>query len=129
MENYSLSILAEVEAESIYVFREVAAQFERRVMMYSVSKDSSVVTRLAQKAFAPGRVPFPLLHVDTSFKFPEMYAIRDRVCGEAGVVPRVFAKQPALGAGANSWDLGTQRCCVPGCSVSRPSQGARSKRF
>jgi len=111
MRDYSLSVLAELEAESIHIFREVAAEFERPVMMYSVGKDSSVMLRLAQKAFAPGKIPFPLLHVDTSFKFAEMYAFRDRVCREAGVELRVHANQEALDAGANPWDLGTQRCC------------------
>jgi len=111
MQDYSLSVLAELEAESIHIFREVAAEFERPVMLYSVGKDSSVMLRLAQKAFAPGKIPFPLLHVDTSFKFQEMYAFRDRVCREAGVELRVYANQEALDAGANPWDLGTQRCC------------------
>src|SRR4026208_2144718 len=111
MQDYSLSVLAELEAESIHIFREVAAEFERPVMMYSVGKDSSVMLRLAQKAFAPGKIPFPLLHVDTAYKFAEMYAFRDRVCREAGVELRVYANQEALDAGANPWDLGTQRCC------------------
>jgi sulfate adenylyltransferase subunit 2 len=111
MQSYSLPILAELEAEAIHVLREVAAEFERPVMMYSVGKDSSVLLRLAQKAFAPGRIPFPLLHVDTEYKFAEMYAFRDRVCRDAGVELRVYANRAALDAGANPWDLGTQRCC------------------
>jgi sulfate adenylyltransferase subunit 2 len=111
MERYSLSVLEELEAESIYILREVVSQFERPVMMYSVGKDSSVLLRLAQKAFAPGRIPFPLLHVDTSYKFPEMYAFRDRVCRESNVELRVFANRPALDAGANPRDVGTQRFC------------------
>jgi sulfate adenylyltransferase subunit 2 len=108
---FSLSVLEELEAEAIHVFREVATEFERPVMMYSVGKDSSVLLRLAQKAFAPGRIPFPLLHVDTEFKFAEMYAFRDRACREAQVELRVFANRAALDAGANPWDLGTQKCC------------------
>jgi len=111
MESYALPVLDELEAESIHVLREMAGQFERPVMMYSVGKDSSVLLRLAQKAFWPGRIPFPLLHVDTSYKFPEMYAFRDRVCREAGVELRVHANRQALDAGANPWDLGTMRCC------------------
>ena len=111
MENYSIPILAGLEAEAIHVLREVAAEFERPVMMYSVGKDSSVLLRLAQKAFAPGRIPFPFLHVDTEYKFAEMYAFRDKVCAEAGVELRVHANRAALDAGANPWDLGTQRCC------------------
>ena len=111
MKNYSISALEGLEAEAIHILREVAAEFERPVMMYSVGKDSSCLLRLAQKAFAPGRIPFPLLHVDTEYKFTEMYAFRDRVCAEAGVELRVHANRAALDAGANPWDLGTQRCC------------------
>ena len=81
---YSLTVLRRLEAESIHILREVAAEFERPVMLYSIGKDSSVLLRLAQKAFHPGRIPFPLLHIDTAYKFPEMYAFRDRVCAEVG---------------------------------------------
>ena len=70
MDRHRLSNLKTLEAESIHIMREVAAEFERPVMLYSVGKDSSVMVRLAQKAFAPGRLPFPLLHVDTGYKFP-----------------------------------------------------------
>ena len=111
MDDYSLPVLAGLEAEAIHILRETAAEAERPVMMYSVGKDSSVLLRLAQKAFAPGRVPFPLLHVDTSYKFAEMYAFRDRVCREAGVELRVHANRAALEAGAHPAKLGTQRCC------------------
>ena len=72
-----LSHLQQLEAESIHIFREVAAEFEKPVMLYSIGKDSSVMLRLAQKAFYPGPIPFPLLHVDTSYKFKEMIAFRD----------------------------------------------------
>ncbi len=106
-ETYSLSVLRRLEAESIHILREVAAEFERPVLMYSVGKDSSVLLRLAQKAFHPGRIPFPLLHVDTAYKFPEMYAFRDRVCAELGVELRVLRNEAALAADANPWDLGT----------------------
>jgi sulfate adenylyltransferase subunit 2 len=110
-ETYSISVLRRLEAESLHIFREVAAECERPVMMYSVGKDSSVLLRLAQKAFYPGRIPFPLLHVDTSYKFPEMYEFRDRVCREAGVELRVHKNDAALAANANPWDLGTVKCC------------------
>ena len=110
-ETYSLSVLRRLEAESIHILREVAAEFERPVMMYSVGKDSSVLLRLAQKAFHPGRIPFPLLHIDTAYKFPEMYAFRDRVCAELGVELRVLRNEAALAADANPWDLGTVKCC------------------
>jgi len=111
VEHYSLSMLDRLEAESIHILREVAAEFERPVMMYSAGKDSSVLLRLAQKAFHPGRIPFPFLHVDTSYKFPEMYEFRDRVCAEAGVELRVRRNDAALAAGANPADLGTVKCC------------------
>lgn len=111
MSKYNLSHLDQLEAESIHIMREVVAEFERPVMLYSVGKDSSVMVRLAQKAFAPGRIPFPLLHVDTSYKFREMYEFRDAYCKEIGVDLHVFSNQPALDDGANPWDLGTSRCC------------------
>ena len=69
--------LRALEAESIYILREAAAEFARPVMLYSIGKDSSVMLRLAQKAFYPGKIPFPLLHIDTSYKFPEMIQFRD----------------------------------------------------
>src|ERR1700740_2256770 len=72
-----LDHLRALEAESIQILREVVAEFERPVMLYSIGKDSSVLLRLAQKAFYPGKIPFPLLHIDTSYKFPEMIEFRD----------------------------------------------------
>jgi len=111
-ESYRLGYLGELEAESIHIIREVAAEFEHPVILYSVGKDSSVLVRLAQKAFAPGRIPFPLLHVDTTLKFPEMYAFRDRFCREIGVDLRVYQPTEALTAGVNPWDLGTVKCCA-----------------
>jgi sulfate adenylyltransferase subunit 2 len=71
--------LKQLEAESIHIFREVAAEFDNPVMLYSVGKDSSVLLHLARKAFAPGKIPFPLLHVDTTWKFQEMIAFRDEI--------------------------------------------------
>ncbi len=85
--NYKISHLKELEAESIYIMREVAAEFENPVMLYSVGKDSSVMVRLAEKAFAPGKVPFPLMHIDSKWKFKEMIEFRDK-----------YAKE-------NNWDL------------------------
>ena len=80
-----LSCLRLLEAESIHVMREAAAEFRRPVMLYSVGKDSSVMLHLARKAFHPSAPPFPLLHIDTTWKFPEMYEFRDRVASEPGV--------------------------------------------
>ncbi len=79
---YSLSHLAELEAESIAIMREVAAEFANPVMLYSIGKDSSVMVRLAQKAFAPGKIPFPLMHIDSQWKFREMISFRDNFCRE-----------------------------------------------
>ncbi|MDD5225729.1 MAG: sulfate adenylyltransferase subunit CysD [Candidatus Omnitrophica bacterium] len=112
MENYRLSKLKLLEAESIHILREVAASFERPVMLYSVGKDSSVMVRLAQKAFYPGKIPFPLLHIDTTMKFKEMYTFRDRFTKEIGADLRVYTNRDALAQGANPWDLGTIKCCA-----------------
>lgn len=84
--SYQLSHLRQLEAESIHIIREVAAEFQKPVMLYSIGKDSAVMLRLAQKAFAPGKLPFPLLHVDTRWKFREMYELRERVSREISEV-------------------------------------------
>jgi len=112
MENYRLSNLDMLEAESIQIIREVAASFERPVMLYSAGKDSSVMVRLAQKAFYPGKIPFPLLHVDTTMKFKEMYAFRDRFAKEIGADLKVYTFDKAVRQGANPWTLGTVKCCT-----------------
>jgi len=106
-----LSHLRALEAESIYILREAAAEFARPVMLYSIGKDSSVMLRLAQKAFFPGKIPFPLLHVDTSYKFPEMIEFRDRYTRELGAELIVHQNREALEGGANPFVLGTQKCC------------------
>jgi sulfate adenylyltransferase subunit 2 len=103
--------LRALEAESIYILREAAAEFARPVMLYSIGKDSSVMLRLAQKAFFPGKIPFPLLHIDTSYKFPEMIEFRDRYTKELGAELIVRQNREALQAGANPFALGTQKCC------------------
>jgi sulfate adenylyltransferase subunit 2 len=106
-----LDHLKMLEAESIFILREAAAEFARPVMMYSIGKDSSVMLRLAQKAFYPGKIPFPLLHVDTSFKFPEMIEFRDWYAKHVGAELIVHKNQKALDDGANPYALGTQKCC------------------
>jgi sulfate adenylyltransferase subunit 2 len=111
-ETYNLTNLQQLEAESIAIIREVVAEFENPVMLYSVGKDSSVMVRLAQKAFHPGRIPFPLQHVDTTMKFPEMYQFRDSFCRELGLDLRVHTNRQALDSGVNPYDLGTQKCCA-----------------
>jgi sulfate adenylyltransferase subunit 2 len=80
--NYNLTNLQELEAEAIHIIREVAAEFENPVMLYSIGKDSSVMVRLAEKAFYPGKVPFPLMHIDSKWKFREMVEFRDRYARE-----------------------------------------------
>ncbi len=85
MNRYSLTHLQQLEAESIHIIREVAAEFENPVMLYSIGKDSSVMVRLAMKAFHPGKLPFPLLHIDTRWKFREMIQFRDSFCQEHGL--------------------------------------------
>jgi len=111
MLNHTTSHLDQLEAESIHIMREVAAEFERPVMMYSVGKDSSVMLRLAQKAFYPQKIPFPLLHVDTGYKFREMYAFRDKMAKDLGAELIVHRNEEAISDGTNPFDLGTQRCC------------------
>jgi sulfate adenylyltransferase subunit 2 len=109
---YTLSHLRHLEAESIHVLREVAAEFERPVLLYSIGKDSSVLLRLAQKAFQPGRIPFPLMHVDTGYKFRAMTEFRDVVAREIGTPLIVWRNEAAIADGANPFALGTQRCCA-----------------
>src|SRR6266852_1308016 len=106
-----INYLRALEAESIHILREAVAEFARPVMLYSIGKDSSVMLRLAQKAFHPGKIPFPLLHIDTSYKFPEMVEFRDRYAREIGAELIVHKNQEALDAGANPFVLGTQKCC------------------
>jgi sulfate adenylyltransferase subunit 2 len=106
-----LNHLRALEAESIYILREAAAEFARPVMLYSIGKDSSVMLRLAEKAFFPGKIPFPLLHIDTSYKFREMIEFRDAYTRQIGVELIVHKNQAALDAGANPFSLGTQKCC------------------
>jgi sulfate adenylyltransferase subunit 2 len=103
--------LQQLEAESIFILREAAAEFARPVMLYSIGKDSSVMLRLAQKAFHPGKIPFPLLHIDTSYKFPEMIAFRDWYAKQVNAELIVHTNRKALDAGANPYLLGTQKCC------------------
>src|SRR3569833_399718 len=110
-DSLTLTHLRMLEAESIHIMREVVAEFQRPVMLYSIGKDSSVMLRLAQKAFFPGKIPFPLLHIDTSYKFPEMIAFRDWYAREVAAELIVHTNRKALDEGANPYSLGTQKCC------------------
>jgi len=102
-----LTHLEQLEAESIHILREVVAEAERPVMLYSVGKDSAVMLHLARKAFFPAPPPFPLLHVDTTWKFRDMYALRDRVAREAGVELIVHRNPEAERLGINPFDHGS----------------------
>lgn len=102
--------LKQLEAESIHIMREVVAEFKNPVMLYSVGKDSSVMIRLAQKAFYPGKFPFPLMHVDTGYKFPEMYEFRDKLAKEIGARLIVEKNEEWVGK-AHPYTLGPDKCC------------------
>src|SRR6202167_5932247 len=106
-----LDHLKTLESESMFILREAAAEFARPVMLYSIGNDSSVMLRLAQKAFYPGKIPFPLLHIDTSYKFPEMIEFRDWYAKHVGAELIVHMNKKALQDGANPFTLGTQKCC------------------
>jgi sulfate adenylyltransferase subunit 2 len=108
----TLDHLRVLEAESIHIFREVAAELARPVLLYSIGKDSSVLLRLAQKAFYPGPIPFPLLHIDTTYKFREMIEFRDRQAAEIGATLIVHTNIAAIAAGTQPYAVGTERCCA-----------------
>jgi sulfate adenylyltransferase subunit 2 len=103
----TLTHLQRLEAEAIHIMREAAAEFERPVMLYSAGKDSSVLLHLAKLAFAPAKPPFPLLHVDTMWKFKAMYALRDRAAAEAGMELIVHRNPEAEERGINPLDHGS----------------------
>ena len=105
----TLTHLRALEAEAIHIMREVAAEFDNPVMLYSIGKDSSVMLRLAMKAFAPGKLPFPLMHVDTTFKFREMYEFRDSLCENNDLDLIVHVNQDAVAAGINPFDHGSSK--------------------
>src|ERR1700747_2707829 len=109
MGSKSMSHLDSLEAVSIYIIRDVVAEASHPAMLYSIGKDSSVMLRLAQKAFFPGKIPFPLLHIDTGYKFPEMIEFRDNYTREISAELIVHKNQEALEAGANPFVLGTQK--------------------
>lgn len=106
---HKLSQLRQLEAESIQIIREAAAEFDNPVMMYSVGKDSSVMLRLAEKAFAPGPLPFPLLHVDTTWKFQDMYRYRDKIEAELKGELIKHVNQDGVAMGMNPFDYGSKK--------------------
>ena len=104
-----LTHLKQLEAESIHIIREVAAEFDNPVMLYSIGKDSAVMLHLAQKAFAPGRPPFPLMHVDTTWKFQDMIALRDKQAKEYGWDLIVHVNQEGVDANINPFTAGSAK--------------------
>lgn len=104
-----LTHLKQLEAESIHIIREVAAEFDNPVMMYSVGKDSAVMLHLARKAFYPGTPPFPLMHVDTTWKFREMIEFRDKMAAEAGMDLIVHTNEEGRAANINPFDHGSRK--------------------
>ncbi len=109
MSSYNLTHLKQLEAESIHIIREVAAEFQNPVMLYSIGKDSAVMVRLAQKAFAPGRLPFPLMHVNTTWKFREMIAFRDKFCKDNNLELIEYINQEGVRDGINPFDHGSNK--------------------
>jgi len=109
MDKVNFNHLKALEAESIHIFREVVAEFENPVMLYSVGKDSSVLLHLARKAFYPGKIPFPLLHVDTTWKFREMIEFRDRMAKEMDFELLVYQNPEGLKMGINPFTHGSAK--------------------
>jgi len=105
------SHLKQLESEAIYIIRETHASFKNPVLLYSIGKDSSVMVRLCQKAFYPGKIPFPLMHIDTGFKFKEMYKFRDKFISENNLKLIVHVNGMALAKKCNPHDYGTDNCC------------------
>jgi sulfate adenylyltransferase subunit 2 len=109
MTDYNLTHLKQLEAESIHIIREVAAEFDNPVMLYSIGKDSAVMLHLAMKAFYPGKPPFPLLHVDTTWKFREMIEFRDKLVKNLGLELIVHTNQEGVDAGVGPFTHGSEK--------------------
>jgi len=106
---HTLTHLQQLEAESIHIIREVAAEFQKPVMLYSIGKDSAVMVRLAQKAFSPGRLPFPLMHVNTTWKFRDMITFRDRFCRENNLELIEYINEDGVRQNINPFDQGSNK--------------------
>jgi len=109
MPDYNITHLRQLEAESIHIMREVAAEFSNPVMLYSIGKDSSVLLHLARKAFYPGKIPFPLMHVDTGWKFQDMYRFRELMTKDVGFDLIVYQNPEGVEAGINPFDHGSEK--------------------
>ena len=108
IDNETSRVLDALEAEAIWVFRETAAAFERPVLLYSIGKDSTVLLHLARKAFHPGPIPFPVMHIDTGWKFRAMYELRDRTAKELDLDLRLATNQEARDQGVTPFSHGAQ---------------------
>ncbi|MXP67760.1 sulfate adenylyltransferase subunit CysD [Pantoea sp. Aalb] len=109
MNRNRLNYLQKLEAESIYIIREVVAEFNKPVMMYSIGKDSSVMLMIAHKAFYPGRLPFPLLHIDTGWKFRDMYTFRDQITKEMNAELLIYRNPKGLSVNINPFIHGSSK--------------------
>jgi len=109
MSEKTLSQLRQLEAESIHIFRDAVSQAQNPILLYSIGKDSSVLVRLAQKAFFPGRLPFKLLHIDSTWKFREMIAFRDQFCKEQELELLVHSNEQGRADGVNPFDYGSRK--------------------
>jgi sulfate adenylyltransferase subunit 2 len=107
----NISYLKELESESIHIIRETVAEAKNPCMLYSIGKDSSVMIRLAKKAFAPALIPFPVMHVDTSYKFPEMYDFRDEFVKKENINLIIYRNEEDIDKGVNPYDTGIDKCC------------------
>jgi len=111
MESYKLTHLDMLESESIHIIREVASEFQNPVLLYSIGKDSSTLIRLAQKAFYPGKIPFPVMHIDTSYKFTEMTKFRDYMAKKLGLRLIVYRNETYIKKGMHPEKYGMEKCC------------------
>ena len=109
MDKHRLTHLKQLEAESVHIIREVASEFAKPVMLYSIGKDSAVMLQLALKAFYPGKPPFPLLHIDTTWKFREMIRFRDRLARELGLELLVYTNRQGVEAGVSPFSVGSKK--------------------
>jgi len=111
MESYKLTHLDMLESESIHIIREVASEFQNPVLLYSIGKDSSTLIRLAHKAFYPGEIPFPVMHIDTSYKFTEMTKFRDYMAKKLGLRLIVYRNETYIKKGMHPEKYGMEKCC------------------
>ena len=120
--------LDDLEAEAVYIIREVAAVCEKPVMLYSIGKDSSVMLHLAMKAFYPEKPPFPFLHIDTTWKFREMITFRDRIAKEKGIEMLVYTNKEGVRQGINPFDHGSAYTDIMKTQALKQAAGAEMRK-